>query len=313
MALAFFAVSALANAQSSPTMRILVGFPPGGVVDAVARAFAEQARQVSGTTMVVENRPGATGKLATDALGNAPADGLTVLVAPASVLELAPVLLPSAKYDPMRELTAVGSVAEYGFAVAAGPSSGAKTLASYQAWAKANPAASVMANPGQGTPQQFLAAQLQQALGIELVQVPYKGGALAINDVMGGQVPTLVTTEQLLVPHEGQGKLNTLFITSRKRNPLMPSVPTARELGLAQLETVDWFGLFVKAGTPADKVDALKAQVRQVLAAPGYVDAMKRLGYPIPERQPSDFAALMQQERGAWAERVRLSGYKASE
>lgn len=311
--LALWAAATLAVAQPSPTVKILVGFPPGGVVDAVARAYADQARQVTGATVVVENRAGASGKLATDAVVNAPADGLTLVVAPASVLQLAPVVTAGGKGDPLRELAAVGSLAEYGFAVAAGPASGATTVAAFQAWAKTNAAASTFASPGLGTPQQFLGAQLRQAWGVELVHVPYKGGALAINDVLGGQVPLLITTEQLLVPHEGQGRLHTLFITSRKRNPLLPATPTAREIGLPQLETVDWFGLFAKAGTPPDKLEAWRGQVKQVLASPGYVEAMKRLGYGVPERQAADFAALQQAERAAWVERVRLSGFKASE
>lgn len=311
--IALWGASAWAAAQTAPAVRILVGFPPGGVVDVVARAYAEQARQATGASVVVENRAGASGKLAADAVANAPADGQTLLVAPASMLQLGPIVTAGGKYDPLRELSAVGSLAEYGFAVAAGPASGARTLAAYQTWAKANAGASAFASPGLGTPQQFLGAQLRQLMGVELVHVPYKGGAIAINDVLGGQVPLLITTEQLLVSHEGQGRLHTLFVTSRRRNPLMPDTPTAKEVGLPQLETVDWFGLFVKVGTPADKLEAIRQQVGKVLASPGYLDAMKRLGYPVPERQPSDFAALMQAERGAWAERVRLSGFKASD
>lgn len=306
----FAATATVSFAQPAQTIKLVVGFPAGGVVDAIARAFAEQARQVIGATLVVDNRAGASGKIAIDAMLNAPADGLTVMIAPASLIELAPMVMPTAKYDAVKDISAIGALAEYGFAVAAGPFSGAKDINEYKAWAKANPAKSSFATPGQGTPQEFLGSQLQKALDIDLVHVPYKGGAPAINDVMGGQVPILVTTEQLLVPYEGQGKLNTLFITSRKRNSLMPNVPTAKEAGLPQLESTDWFGAFVKAGTPVEKVNTWKAHVQKVLASPGYIEAIKKLGYAVPEKQPTDFPALLQAERAAWAERVKLSGFK---
>jgi len=260
--------------------------------------------------MIVENRPGASGKIAFDALQNAPADGVTVLIAPASVIELGPMVLPTLKFDALKDFVPIGSLAEYGFAVATGPISGAKNIASYQAWAKANSSESSYATPGVGTPQHFLGAQLKKALGIELIHVPYKGGANSITDVMGGQIPMLITTEQVVIPHQGTGKLSTLFVTSKRRNPLMPEVPTAREVGLGELESMDWFGAFVKPGTPTEKVDTWKRQVRAIVASSGYADAMKKLGYGVPERQPSNFAALITSERSAWAERVKLSGFK---
>ncbi len=305
--------SSTVMAQSSPPVKLIVGFPPGGSVDTIARAFAEQARAQLGLSMIVDNRPGASGKIAFDALQNAPADGMTVLIAPTSVIELGPMVLPTMKFDAIKDFVPIGSLAEYGFAVATGPVSGAKDIDSYKSWAKANPSTSSFATPGLGTPQHFLGSQLQKELAIELIHVPYKGGGNSITDVMGGQIPLLITTEQVVVAYEGKGRLNTLFITSKKRNPLMPGVPTAKEVGLEQLESVDWFGAFVKPGTSAEQVNTWKAQVRKIVASSGYTDAMKKLGYGVPETQPADFAALMTDERGAWAERVKLSGFKLSE
>lgn len=305
--------SSNAVSQSTPPVKLIVGFPPGGSVDTIARAFAEQARAQLGLSMIVENRPGASGKIAFDALQNAPADGMTVLIAPTSVIELGPMVLPAMKFDAIRDFVPVGSLAEYGFAVATGPASEAKDIDSYKAWAKANPSASSFATPGLGTPQHFLGTQLQKELQIELIHVPYKGGANSITDVLGGQIPLLITTEQVVVAYEGQGRLNTLFITSKNRNPLMPGVPTAKEVGLDQLESVDWFGAFVKPGTPTGKVNAWKAQVRQIVASSSYIDAMKKLGYEVPERQPADFGALMTAERDVWTERVKLSRFKLTQ
>jgi len=310
---ALASIHGVAPAQQTNGLKLLVGFPAGGAVDVVARAFADQMRQVSGKNVIVDNRAGASGKIAIDALLNAPADGLTLAVMPSSVLELVPMIVNAAKYDAVRDFTAIGSVAEYGFGIAAGPASGAKDLASYMAWAKTHAAQSSFATPGSGTPQHFIGAQLQKAMGADLVHIPYRGGATALNDVMGGQVPLLITTEQLLVPHEGQGKLNTLLITSRQRNPLMPKVPTAREAGVAQIEITDWFGLFAKAGTPVATVQQLRTDLAKVIASKEYIEAMAKLGYSIPQKQATDFTQQIHAERTAWAERVHLSGFKPTD
>ncbi|OZI71303.1 Bug family tripartite tricarboxylate transporter substrate binding protein [Bordetella genomosp. 12] len=307
------AAASMSQAEPAQTIRLVVGFAPGGPVDTIARAFAEQMRLATGNTLLVENRAGASGKIAFDTVMNAPADGLTVLIAPASVMELAPTVMPALTFDPIQELTAIGSLAEYGFAVAAGPASGARDVSGYKAWAAAHPSRSSFASPGQGTPQHFLGAQLHQALGVDLVHIPYKGGAPALNDVMGGQVPMLIATEQLMVPYQGQDKLRTLFITSKQRNPLMPEVPTASEVGLPELVAVDWFGAFLKTGTAQRRLDAWRADVDRVVRSPGYREAMGKLGYRVPSQQPEDFCALLQGERAVWTDRVRLSHFKPAD
>lgn len=311
---ALAAATGWASAQPTPvSVKVLVGFPAGGAPDAVARAFADQLRQTMGASVVVENRTGASGKIAIDALLAGPADGQTVALIPSSVLALVPMVVKAAKYDAVRDFTALGSVAEYGFGISAGPAAGVSDIAGFKVWAKAQGKPVGYATPGPGTPQHFLGAQLQKAVGADMTHVPYRGGAAAIADVLGGQVPLLITTEQLLVPHEGQGKLKTLFVTSRERNPRMPNVPTAREVGLAQLESTDWFGLFAKVGTPTAKVEEWRAQIGKVLASNGYREAMKGMGYTVPQKQSANFAQLLQAERAAWAERVKLSGFEATE
>lgn len=308
-------LAGLAHGQTAaPPVRILVGFPPGGVVDVVARAFADQLRVTTGATVVVENKAGAAGKLAIDALMAAPAQGDTLAVIPASVLALTPQVVKSATYDAVRDFSALGSLAEYGFGFAVGPGApGVGNLQGYKAWALANPKASSFASPGLGTPQHFLGAQLARLLGVELTHIPYKGGAAAVTDVIGGQVPMLITTEQLLPPHEAQGKLRTLFVTSTSRNPKMPQVPTAAEVGLPQLESMDWFGLFARAGTPPARVAEWRATVARVLADPKYGETIRGLGYGLPASQPADFTRLLLDERAAWTARVRLTGFTATD
>ena len=318
-ALALTALSALtwlsptAQAQDQKTVKILVGFPAGGAPDAVARAFAEQLRLASGVTATIENRTGASGKLAIDAVMSAPANGQTVMLMPLSVLIMLPMVSASSKFDVARDFTALGSVAEYAFGVAAGPASGATDLTTYKAWAKANPGKSSFATPGLGTPQHFLGAELEKLLGMEMNHIPYRGGAPALADLLGGQVPLLITTEQLLVPYQTQGKIKTLFVTSHERNPKMPTVPTAREVGLGKLEATDWFGIFAKAGTPAAKVDEWRAQIAKVLASQGYRDSVVGMGYAVPKTQAVNYQPIVESERAAWTERVSLSGFKATD
>jgi tripartite-type tricarboxylate transporter receptor subunit TctC len=295
------------------TVRILVGFPPGGAPDTVARVFGEQLRAITGATVVVENRTGASGKIAADHLLASPADGYTVSLMPSSVLVLIPQIVGSATYDPIRDFVTLGSLVEHGLGIAAGPGTPATSWAGYKDWARANPQKSSYATPGLGTPQHFLGAQLQATMGVPAMHVPYKGGAAALNDVIGGQVPLLITTEQLLVPYQADGRLRTLFVTSARRNPRLPTVPTAIEVGLPQLEYTDWFGLFAKAGLPPAKVAEWRANVVKVVTSPAYREAIEKMGYAVPAQQPGDFAQVLTTARSAWAERVKLSGFKAED
>jgi tripartite-type tricarboxylate transporter receptor subunit TctC len=313
VALAACAYTSLAGAQATDTVKILVGFPAGGAPDAVARAYADQLRVATGATVVVENRAGASGKIAIDALLAGAADGQTLALIPSSVLALVPMVVKAAKYDALRDFVTIGSVAEYGFGIAASQTTGIGDFAALKPWLQGKGKAATYATPGLGTPQHFLGAQTAKALGSDLTHVPYRGGAAALTDVIGGQVPFLITTEQLLVPYEGQGKLKPLFITSRERNPRMPNVPTAREIGLSQLESTDWFGVFAKAGTPAAKVDELRGQLAKVVASITYRDAMKGMGYTVPLKQSSNFTQVLQTERAAWADRVKISGFEATD
>ncbi|MDE2369903.1 MAG: hypothetical protein KGN16_13120 [Burkholderiales bacterium] len=308
-----------ALAQASPAspnnapVKILVGFPAGGVVDLVARAFAAQLKEENGSTVIVENRPGASGKIAIDNLLSASNQGDTLAVIPVSVAVLTPQVMKSANYDAVRDFDMLGILVEYCFAVAAGPAANVGTWQAYKAWAQAHPQRSAYASPGLGTPQQFLGAQLQKALGVELQHVPYKGGAAAINDLLGGQVPLLITTEQLLPAYEAQGKLKTLFVTSHERNPNMPKVPTAAEVGLPGLEASDWFALYAKAGTPPARLAEWRTLVAKIVASPKFVETIRGMGYGVPSAQPADFKRLLREQQEVWAGRVRLAGFKATD
>jgi tripartite-type tricarboxylate transporter receptor subunit TctC len=314
IALATAIQSGSAWSQQAGTIKLLVGFPAGGAPDFVARQFAEALHQVApGYTVVVENRSGASGKLAVDGVLANAADGLTAMVMPSSALILVPLVVKSATYDIERDFVALGNLAEYGFGIAAGPASDSKQITSFLQWAKAQPAKANYATPGLGTPQHFLGAELEKTSGVELTHVPYRGGATALADLLGGQVSALITTEPLLVPHHTQRKLRTLMVTSTERNAKMPDVPTVREAGFPKLEAQDWFGLFVKPSVSADKMNEWRQLIAKVIALPSYRRAVTDQGYTLPKATDQTLEKRLSIEREAWTQRVRLSGFKSTD
>lgn len=299
--------------QSPTTVRILVGFPAGGAPDIVARQLADQLRQHHQINAVVENRAGAAGKLAVDALLAAPADGQTVTVMPTSALMLVPLTVrAAAQYTAARDFVALGNLAEYGFGIAVGPGTPADKASTFSDWARANSAKANFATPGNGTPQHFLGVEYARLSNVPLTHVPYRGGANALTDVLGGQVAALITTEQLLIPHHARGKLKTLMVTSVQRNPKMPEVPTVRELGLQALEAQDWFGVFVRKGTPEQKQAEWRSLIERVVASPGYLRAIEEQGFK-PPRSQAGLDARVAVEEQAWGDRARQAGFKATD
>lgn len=292
-------------------VRILVGYAAGGAPDTIARTFAEHMRQEIGGSVIVENRPGASGKIAIDALLSSPADGQTLVLIPASAAILVPMVTRTANYDVLKSFVGVGSLGEYGFGLAAGPGLSVSDFSGLKTWAKSHPGELNFATPGEGTPQHFLGAQLKKLANVEMTHVPYKGGITAITDILGGQVPLLIATEQLLIPYQDKNQLKTLFTTSRQRNPKLPNVPTAREIGLPELEAQDWFGLFVKAGTSASQIEKWRAAAIRVVSSPAYRQSLTNLGYTTPDKQPEDFRKKLEQDKKVWSDRVMMSDFKA--
>ena len=164
-----------------------------------------------------------------------------------------------------------------------------------------------------GTPQHFLGATLARSAGIALIHVPYRGGAQALTDVLGGGTASLITTEALIIPHHAKKDLRGLFVTSPQRNPRMGDVPTAKEAGHAQLEAVDWFGLFVRNGTPADAVGRVRQQATQVVNSREYIDAVTQLGYRVMPASPDQLVRKVEQDVSSWSARVKLSGFKVED
>jgi tripartite-type tricarboxylate transporter receptor subunit TctC len=275
-------------AQTSGTTRMVVGFPAGGTADSLARVVAPLMAQ-PGHPVIVENKPGASGQLAADAVRQAVSDGTSMLLTPSSILSLVPHLYKKPMYDSLRDFTPVGSLCDHSFGFAVQGSSPFQTLADFLDWAKKNPKDASFATPGPGTAPHFLGTVMGRESGTPLVHVPYRGVTPGLQDVMGGQIASTFNPLPTLLEFHRSGRIRILAVTNPTRVSSLPSVPTFNELNLPALNLVEWYGLFVSSKTPLATVEKLSAQLSSALVKPELTAAAKRLEV---EPRPSDSAGL---------------------
>ena len=312
LGIAGFAIALAAGAEEAP-IRILVGFQPGGGSDIIARLVAERMKVSLGTNVVVENRPGANGFIAAEALKNAPPDGRTLMVAPIVVTVFAPLTHAGLRYDPVRDFAPVSLAAGYQLALAVGPASPARTLHEYIASVRANPANAAYGLPTIGGPPHFVGVMLGRAAGLDLVPVPYKGGSPLVTDLVGGQVPAAITVLSELVPHHDAGKLRILATSGSERSPAAPGVPTFRELGFPGIEGSGWQAFHTTAGTPRPVIDRLSAAIAAALKAPEVRERLLAIGMEPVGSTPDELARRVADDTVKWAPLVRASGFRADE
>lgn len=296
-------------AQNAATVRkIYVGFPPGGTADSLARAIAPLLRDAGGGAYVVENKSGASGQLAAEAVRQAPTDGTSLLLTPSSVLTLAPHLYKKPLYDTQRDFVPVACVCDHSFALAVSGSSPVKDLTSFVAWVKADPSKATYATPGPGSGPHFLGVALGQAIGQPLVHVPYRGVAPGLQDLMGGQVACTVNPLPTMLEYHRAGRIRILAISSPARLSSLPDVPTFTESGHRSVELVEWYGLFAPAKLAEATRTQISNRVKQAMASADMQAAAKRLEV-IPRYEDSAaLARLVQQDFAHWREQVASTG-----
>ena len=303
-----------ARAQTMPdTARIIVGFPPGGAPDIVARRLSEQLAGKLAGTVLVDNRPGAAGRIAVDVARQSPADGTTLLLNPAGVLTINPHTYKKLNYDPFKDFAPIGLAAmiDFGFGVGPGVPAEVKTLADFAKWAKANAGKVTYGTPAAGSPSHFVGDTLGRTLGLELTHVPYRGGAPALNDLMGGQVSAVILTLGDMVQHEKSGRLRLLAATGAARSRYAPDTPTFAEQKVAGLEVRDWTGVFI-AGSPTPEVSArVAALVRAATSAPAYVQALATSSLEAASSTPQELGKLVRDDFERWGPLVKASGFVA--
>jgi tripartite-type tricarboxylate transporter receptor subunit TctC len=303
------AIGAPAFAQGD-ALRLVVGFPAGGIVDVVARELAESLKVVLARPVIVENRPGAGGRLAVTAVKGAPADGGTLLLTPSSIMTLYPSVLNKLPYDTRRDFAPVSTVCLSSNALAIGKHVPARTLAEFFAWCRANPTQALYGSPGAGSAPHFLGAQLAKASGVDMVHVPYKGFPDLVLDLYGGRIAAFVTALSNAVQPHLDGKMRILVTTGERRSARLPDVPTAREAGFDALTTLEWFGLLAPAGTPGERVSALHAAVARAVATDSVRQAFARLVLEPDATGPAAFAAQIEADLARWDAVARSMNYQ---
>lgn len=304
LAPAFITSSALAQAYPSKPITLVVPNPPGGVVDTSARLLGDPLAKLLGQSVVIENKGGASGNIAYQQVALAPKDGHTLLISYSAYHVGNPSMfakLPWAQKDfvPVALLTAATNV------IATHPSVPAASLKEFIAHAKANPGKLNYASQGNGSLSHVGTALLEQATGIQMTHVPYKGSGAAIQDVLGGQVQVFMTTPPSVMQHVLAGKLNAHAVTGKTRHPGLPNVPTTAEAGLAGFELEAWVALFAPAGTPAAVVEQLTDKVKAALATPEAKAVADRTGIEIRYLGPEALGALVQRETTYWAQVIK--------
>ncbi len=310
--LAALLASTAALAQSYPhkAVRMVVPFAAGaGSNDIMARLIAQKLSDSLGQQVVVDNRPGASGIIGTDIVAKAQPDGYTVLMM-SLTFTVNPSLFSRLPYDTVRDFTPVTLVASAPLMLVVHPSLPAKSVPEFIAYAKANPGKLNFGSGGPGTTPHLAGEMLKTMAGIQVTHIPYKGGAPALADLIGGQIQFMCENIPGTLPFARAGKLRALAVTDLKRSPLLPELPTLDEAGLKGYQIVGWNGLFVPAGTPPVIVNKLHAEVVKALALPDVKERLATMGADGVGDTPQHFASFIKAEIPKWAKVVKDAGLK---
>ena len=290
--------------------RLVVGFPAGSSPDVVARLLAEHMKGYA-PSIIVDNRPGAGGRLPLEALKGAERDGTFAVLTPGDQVTLFPHVHARLGYDAPRDFAPVSTVCRVQFLVTVGTlvPADVKTLADFIAWCRANPRLATYGSPGEGTRPHFMAASFARAAGLEMTYVPYKGGAPLVQDLLAGQIATSVTVVSNLLAHVQAGRLRALATTAPQRLAVLPDVPTVREAGFPAVEGTEWFGLFVPRGTPAEIVAGLNTAVRASLRNEAFRESLAKQSFEPAGCSPAELADLVRSDGEAWAATVKATGF----
>ncbi len=269
-ALASIAMSAAAQGYPSKTVRFVITYPAGGGSDFTVRPIAAKLTERWGQPVVVDSRPGGSAMIGTDFVAKSPPDGYTLLLSASSEMAMNVVLFKKMPYDPLRDLLPITLVGTTPPLLLAHPSLPAKSVKELVALARAKPGTMSYGTIGNGTPQHFAGELMKTTFGIDMVHVPYKGGAPALVDLMGGHVPIALTAPTTAIPHVKSGRLRALAVTSAQRSGAMPDVPTVAESGAPGFDLVQWYAIWVAAKTPKDILDKLHGDLVGIIHSPDY-------------------------------------------
>jgi tripartite-type tricarboxylate transporter receptor subunit TctC len=306
-----FAGAAFAQSWPSKPVKIIVPYPPGGTSDILARAVGQKLSEEWKQPVVVENKPGATGNIGADLVAKSPADGYTVLLADIGSLAIAPSVVKALPYDPVKDFAPVVMVAYSPHLLVVHPSVPARDAKELVALNKAKPDSMNFAVSGIGGANHLAGIEFAQRTGIKWTYVPYKGGSQALTDMVGGQAQVMFNGALATYPFVKDGKLKALAVSSARRFPSMPDIPTVAEAAnLPGFETGSFQGIVAPAGTPPDVVRKMHATVTQVLATPEMKERLDKAGAEVRPMSSEQFGAFIRSEKDRWAKVAKESGEK---
>ncbi len=304
-----YAQAAGAGAFPERPLRLVVPLPAGSVTDVAARPLAQKLGEALGQTVVVENRPGASGTIGVDLVAKAPPDGYTLAIATIAPLAILP-HLTTLPFDPRRDLAPITKLTAGPITLVAHAGAPFDTVRQLVDRARAQPGTLKVATHGIGSFGHLVALMINGATGTDLGPVPYQGGPQMVADTIGGQVPLLLDFATVIGPHVREGKLKALAMTGARRNPLLPDVPTFEELGFKGIQAVAWQGVVAPAATPTPVLRRLSQELMRVLAAPDLRELLGRGGAEVGGDTPEDFAAFIRDEYERWGKLIRDHGVR---
>ncbi|WPB58856.1 tripartite tricarboxylate transporter substrate binding protein [Xylophilus sp. GOD-11R] len=289
-------------------VKVMVALPAGGGVDMIARLVGQKLAAETGQPFIVDNRAGASGRIGLPVVAKAAPDGYTLTVSPASFLTTNVSIFKALPYDPQADFAPITKLADQSMVLVVYDRLKFPTAAAVLAAAKAKPEALTYASSGDGSPQHLAGLMFESRMKVRMVHVPYKGGALAINDLLGGNVDLLFAPLPEALPHIKAGKLSALAILGEKRSPLIAEVPTMRESGIDNMVMATWIGLLAPAKTPRPVIDQLNRQVRAILQSPEVKAQLRDAGMDVAPTTPEQFQQTIAQETRLHADLVKASG-----
>ena len=311
VALLLALASASAAAFPDKPVRFVIGFTPGGPSDILARAVGQKLAERWGQQVVIENRPGAGGNLAAEAVAKSPADGYTWLLGNNSILATNQSLYRKLPYDPVKDFAPVALVAVQPNILVVHPEVKANSVMELVALAKQSPGKLNYASSGAGAAAHLAGELFKTMAGVDVVHVPYKGAQPALTDLIAGQVQLMFATSASVIPYVKAGRLRALAVTTAQRSPSVPELPTVSEAGLAGFEATTWHGVVVPAATPAPLVQKLNQDINSALREKDLSERLAGLGAEVLTGTPRDFADYIAREIPKWSKVVRDSGAKA--
>src|SRR5688500_12995953 len=306
--LTFVSPAAHAQAYPSKPIRFVVPYPAGGPLDTIARLLGAKVAESVKQPVVVDNKPGAGGNIGADIVAKSPADGYTILMGAVATHAINPTLYKSIPYDPIKDFAPITQVATTPNVLVVNPSVPAASVRDFIAHAKANPGKLSFGSGSIGSAGHLAGELFKATAGVDMVHVPYKGAAPAMQDLIGGQINLMFDNLASALTQVKAGKIKALAVTTSKRSPFAPDLPTIAESGLPGFDISTWFGVFAPAGTPREALDRLHAEFAKALAAPDMREKMVNMGAEPVGNRPEEFAAFVRAEAEKYAQVIKASG-----